>query len=116
MIVAIIALYFISSIVATSVANDYSAKAWQKAAEFPSTVDFPELGDNNVKSRLNVGIGFTGGGSRSYLASTGYLSALTELDLVKNVRYIGGISGGSWFTLNYVYSQLVLITFHSNII
>ena len=89
-------------------AKDYNAKAWQKAGDFPTSSDFPEQHDENVKKRASVAIGFTGGGSRSYTASVGYMAALTELDLVKNTRYIGGISGGSWFTLNYVFSQKVL--------
>lgn len=104
----IIALSYLFSFCAVVCAKDLSAKAWQKIAQYPTGTDFPEQSDKNIKGRPNTAIGFTGGGSRSYLASVGYLSALTELDLVKNTRYIGGISGGSWFTLNYVFSQLVI--------
>ena len=56
-------------------------------------------------ARANTGIAFTGGGSRSYIAATGYLAALTELGLMDNVRYISGISGGNWATLSYMYAQ-----------
>lgn len=35
----------------------------------------------------------------------GYLAALRDLDLLKNVRYIGGISGGSWATTTFTYLQ-----------
>ena len=56
-------------------------------------------------ARGNTGIAFTGGGSRSYIAATGYLAALTELGLMDNIRYISGISGGNWATLSYMYAQ-----------
>jgi hypothetical protein len=103
----IFTLSCVFSFFAVVAAKDLSAKAWQKSANYPTASDFPEQSDGNLKGRPNTAIGFTGGGSRSYLASVGYLAALTELDLVKNTRYIGGISGGSWFTLNYVFSQSV---------
>lgn len=35
----------------------------------------------------------------------GYLAALRDLDLLRNVRYIGGISGGSWATITFTYLQ-----------
>ena len=54
------------------------ARAWQSTS-FPTSADFPELSDPSVTSKKNVAIGFTGGGSRSYIASMGYLSALNKL-------------------------------------
>jgi len=56
-------------------------------------------------SKPNTGIAFTGGGSRSYQASVGYLAALHELGLMDKVRYVSGISGGNWATLGYTYAQ-----------
>lgn len=100
----------VSSLLAAGEARDtkdtkWSARVWQSAGDNPVPSDFPELADENVMSRPNTGIAFTGGGSRSYLASTGYMAALHELGLVENIRYISGISGGSWFTLSYTFSQ-----------
>ena len=36
----------------------------------------------------------------------GYLRALTDLGLMNYVRYVGGISGGSWASGMYTYAQL----------
>ncbi len=44
-------------------------------------------------------------GACSYIASLGYLAALHQLGLMPKVRYISGISGGSWATLMYSYAQ-----------
>jgi len=67
---------------------------------------FPESKDPLVQAKPNTAISFSGGGARAYLCALGVLGGLTELDLMKNVRYIGGISGGSWASMTYVYSQL----------
>ena len=84
----------------------WKVNAWQAAdASSPVPSDFPETSDENVKNRPNTGIVITGGGSRSFLASSGYLAALEELGLMSKVRYITGISGGAWFTMCYTYSQ-----------
>jgi hypothetical protein len=82
-------------------------KAWQSSKDYPEPNDYPELHEESVLSRPNTAIAFTGGGSRSFLASIGYIAGLTELGLIPNIRYISGISGGSWATLTYTYSQLV---------
>ena len=100
--VVLIVMMFFSFVLATSLSvasASYQASAWN------SKDVFPEQNDAELMSRPNTGIAFTGGGSRSYLASTGYLAALTELGLMDNVRYISGISGGSWATVSYMYAQ-----------
>ena len=55
------------------------AKAWKASSHIPNDTDFPENELRDINSRPNTAIAFTGGGSRSYLASIGYLAALTEL-------------------------------------
>eukprot|EP01034_Spumella_vulgaris_P039741 gene39741-49113_t len=82
-----------------------NAKAWQSSASDPVASDFPET--EVLKSRPNTAIGFTGGGSRAFVGAFGVLSALHELDLIKNVRYVSGISGGAWATTTYTYAQNV---------
>ena len=57
----------------------WSVKAWQSLSADPAPSDFPETDSAELMSRPSVGIGFTGGGSRSFLASAGYMSALHEL-------------------------------------
>lgn len=49
---------------------------------------------------------YIGGGSRSYLCSMGYLAGLNELGLIPGVRYITGISGGSWATIVFSFKQV----------
>lgn len=90
--------------IATAVA-DFSARAWQSANEYPNESDFPEI--PLLRHRPNTAIGFTGGGSRAYTAAMGYLAGLHKLDLLKNIRYVGGISGGSWATYTFSFAQNV---------
>jgi hypothetical protein len=88
-----------------NLAASLKAKAWQSLSDVPDATDFPEY--ELLKSKPNTAIGFSGGGSRAYVAAFGYLSALNKLDLIKNVKYIGGISGGTWGTISYTYAQNV---------
>lgn len=87
-----------------SINNFYYAKAWQSASSYPDRNDYPEA--SLLASRPKAAISFTGGGSRSYLASLGYLAGFNELNLIPNIRYITGISGGSWATTVYSYKQI----------
>lgn len=82
-------------------------RAYEAAnGNWPDASDFPEYYDPHIKSRPSTGIAFSGGGSRAYVAALGYLRGLTELDVMKNIRYIDGISGGSWAATVYTWSQL----------
>ena len=74
------------------------AKTWKYSNDF----EFPEKKyiDTNKK---NIGIAFSGGGNRSASLTIGYLRALHDLDLIKNVKYISSVSGGSWATIPYTY-------------
>jgi hypothetical protein len=83
-----------------------NARAYQAAGDYPTASDYPEESLPGVKSRPSAAIAFTGGGSRSYLASVGYLAGLHELGLIPGIRYMSGISGGSWATLAFSFSQL----------
>ena len=88
-----------------SLAETYQANVWQNPD--PTAIpSYPEQRDPLVSSKPNTAISFSGGGSRSYIATFGILAGLYELDLLKNVRYMGGISGGSWATMTYTFAQL----------
>jgi len=65
----------------------------------------PELQLANIAVRPASAILFSGGGSRSFTATIGYLAALTELGLLDSTRYISGVSGGSWATVLYAFSN-----------
>ena len=95
MIIVIIASLFLATV---SFAEDgiYKARSWTDENNYPEGDMF------NLKSSAIL---FSGGGSRSFTASIGQLSALTELGLIDDIGYIAGISGGSWATLTYSYAQ-----------
>ncbi len=96
---------FTSLVMVFRVSADFTARAWQAAGKYPDVTDFPEV--SLLSDRPNTAIAFSGGGSRSFLAGMGYLAALHKLDLMKNVRYLGGISGGGWLTSTYTWAQNV---------
>ena len=78
-----------------------NATAWQPVGDSPSYPEVPLL-----RARSNSGIAFSGGGTRAYTAALGQLAALHQLGLLEELRYITGISGGSWATAVYSYAQL----------
>ena len=96
--------YVVALILTLSVADavDLKAYAWQSKSAYPTADDFPE--NDLLSSRASTAVAFTGGGSRSYLASLGYLAAFKQLGLT-DIRYISGVSGGSWATVVYSYKQ-----------
>jgi hypothetical protein len=83
--------------------SSYVANVWQTEAGteilFPEKC-IPRFQKNNLK-----GFGYSGGGSRSYVALIGYLRALNRMGLSDKVDYIGTVSGGSWFNAVYSYAQ-----------
>ncbi|NEQ99214.1 MAG: hypothetical protein F6K30_21265 [Cyanothece sp. SIO2G6] len=67
---------------------------------------YPEVHDEHLKykpilNRPNTGICFSGGGTVSAALVPGYLKALEELGLMQYVRYISGVSGGTWGSAPY---------------
>jgi hypothetical protein len=85
-----------SAVAASSSVPSLKASSLKAA---PSGDDFPEAEAlarlNNTKKQ--TGVAFSGGGSRSYVASAGYTQGLRDLGLWSKVKYAGGISGGNWF-------------------
>mmetsp|Transcript_22682 Transcript_22682/g.49684 ORF Transcript_22682/g.49684 Transcript_22682/m.49684 type:complete len:571 (-) Transcript_22682:35-1747(-) len=78
------------------------AKAWRgDAHEQPH---WPELDLPEIASRPSTAVCFSGGGTRAMVAALAQMKALQELDLIKNTRYISGISGGSWATSIIAYT------------
>ncbi|KAK3281430.1 hypothetical protein CYMTET_10780 [Cymbomonas tetramitiformis] len=64
---------------------------------------WPELERENIATKPSVGLAFSGGGSRSFIASLGYLRGLVDLGLLNKARYITGVSGGSWAVSTLAY-------------
>ncbi|HLT34776.1 MAG TPA: patatin-like phospholipase family protein [Enhygromyxa sp.] len=77
------------------------ARAWV----LDDNPEFPEAELPSLRRRANVGLCLSGGGTRSFCASIGYLRALHALGLLDRVRYIAGVSGGSWATVPYSFWQ-----------
>ncbi|MCG8689434.1 MAG: patatin-like phospholipase family protein [Desulfobacterales bacterium] len=78
-------------------------RIWDASA---SDFQYPELvdsGPDSVNNKPNVGICFSGGGTRSASATHGQMRALDHLGLLENVRYISCVSGGSWAAVPYTY-------------
>lgn len=88
-------------------AEALNVNAWQSASAYPKASDYPESSLPEINSRPSTAISFSGGGSRSFTAAMGYLGGLNELGLIDKVRYIGGISGGSWAASVFTYAQNV---------
>lgn len=64
---------------------------------------FPEDKIEYLQQKENLGITFSGGGTRSASLSMGQLRALNELGVLKRVRFLSGVSGGSWATVPYTF-------------
>lgn len=71
-------------------------------APFSDSFEYPELKELSKRTK-NVGIAFSGGGSRAAAATAGQLRALNYLGLLDNVRYISCVSGGSWASVPFTY-------------
>ena len=84
------------------ISSTFITKAYQSISNI---FTFPEQSLNDIKNKLNIGLTFSGGGDRAYIATIGYLSGLHELNLISNIKYIAGSSGGSWATVVYSYYQ-----------
>ena len=83
-----------------------SVRAWQPLGT-AAEASWPEDALPDVSIRPPTGIAFSGGGTRAMVAAWGALSALHQLGLLeRDVRYISGISGGSWATATFTYAQL----------
>jgi len=64
----------------------------------------PTTGYAPIQGRANAGICISGGGSVSASLIAGYFAGLNQLKIMNNLRYISGVSGGTWGSAPYVYS------------
>ena len=65
---------------------------------------FPEMPALNKARPADLGVTFSGGGTRAATASVGQLRALARNGWLQRVRYIGAVSGGSWTTVPFTFS------------
>jgi hypothetical protein len=91
------------------------ARYWQiDPLDYEKTGDasFPETELlKDWKDRLDLGIAFSGGGTRSATASLGYLRGLQRLGWLSRVKYVSAVSGGGWAAIPFVYSKQPLEDF-----
>ena len=75
-----------------------------KLEDFPETAALktllPDAGD--------LGIAFSGGGTRSAAATLGQLRGLRDSGWLPRVRYMAAVSGGSWSAIPFTFSPLDL--------
>jgi hypothetical protein len=77
---------------------------WSGAAPQEQTPEHARL----VQLRkVDLGIAFSGGGTRSASATLGQLRGLEENGWLTRVRYMTAVSGGSWAAVPYAYSRKV---------
>jgi hypothetical protein len=80
-----------------------SAKAQIWTKDKIESTGFPEDEYDSIQKKKNVGICISGGGTVSISAGIGYLRGLHQLGLLSNVRYLSGVSGGSWIGVPYTF-------------
>ena len=71
-----------------------------------STFIFPELQPEDtdfIGTKANIGICFSGGGTRSATCTHGQLKALSYSGLLDNIGYISSVSGGAWAALPFTF-------------
>ncbi len=88
---------------AAATATTLRARAWQRPRG--AAVPFPEDAVPAIAAKPPTAIAFTGGGVRAMVAAFGQLQALHRLGLLPRVKYISGISGGSWATHAFAFYQ-----------
>jgi len=69
---------------------------------------YPEYED--IKHKPSVGMCFSGGGSRSFEVTLGYLRGLLDANLLRYVRYTSSVSGGSWANAVFTYHDESVVT------
>jgi hypothetical protein len=65
----------------------------------------PEKAALDARHLSDLGIAFSGGGTRSATATVGQLRGLRENGWLQHVRYITAVSGGSWAAVPFTYSD-----------
>lgn len=73
-----------------------------KANVYPKSGNNPTI-SNSDSSKSNLGVCFSGGGSRALTCAWGQMLGLSTLNLIEKARYISSVSGGTWASSIYTY-------------
>ncbi|HYI08467.1 MAG TPA: hypothetical protein VEK57_05325 [Thermoanaerobaculia bacterium] len=79
--------------------NTFTTEVWYSQSQ-AMTYPWPE---QQAGVKANVGVCFSGGGTRALSATMGQLRALLSLNLLSSIDYISCVSGGSWASTAFVY-------------
>ena len=93
---------------APSCANCVEARFWEINPTFWNSTtpgETPEREKLVQLRKFDVGIAFSGGGTRSASATVGQLRGLEQNGWLARVRYMTAVSGGSWAAVPYTYSR-----------
>lgn len=85
--------------------NSYKVKSWTNT--WVEENGFPEEGLSvftSAPSSKNIGVCFSGGGTRSAACTLGQLKALEETGVINNTKYISAVSGGAWAAVPYTFA------------
>ena len=89
-------------------ANCYWTRYWSVDPTFyqgTGAVQFPETAQLEKVRVHDLGVAFSGGGTRAAAAAVGQLRALIDNEWLDNVRYIAAVSGGTWSTVPFTFSS-----------
>ena len=84
------------------------ARFWEITPTFWNTTTPEETPERAALVKLreaDLGIAFSGGGTRSASATVGQLRGLEQNGWLSRVRYMTAVSGGSWAAVPYTYSR-----------
>ena len=91
----------------TSCQNCVEARFWEVSPTFwNSTTDDPTIPERarlEAQDKRDLGVAFSGGGTRSASATIGQLRALDRNGWLARVRYVTAVSGGSWAAVPFTY-------------
>ena len=91
----------VNTAIVTALDNPTSFPAALKAKIYPSDpeIQFPELQMARYQpDKHPIGVCFSGGGSRSLIASVGQMRGLHALGVLDDIGAISAVSGGAWFS------------------
>ena len=108
---AVLALLFAASAVAFASAQEPAVARflWTSYWSVPPDVwtgqsSFMPPEQEQLTNRSDLGVAFSGGGTRSAAATVGALRGLLSNGWLRRVRYIAAVSGGSWASVPFTYA------------
>jgi len=106
---ALVVLLSVAGVASQSVCQDcVVAKYWDIDPGYwnstsPDLTKFPERELKQPLPGADLGVAFSGGGTRSAAASIGQLRGLLQNGWLNRVKYLTAVSGGSWAAVPFTY-------------